>query len=96
MNASDRLLTDKPARLQTTHWSVALRATQSQLPGSHTALALTLQGKGFPIRLFQARSGITIRTREGKTFATWNVYFQTSIEPCRFRGQTGSASETKC
>ncbi|MGA8478462.1 MAG: hypothetical protein WB696_10935, partial [Chthoniobacterales bacterium] len=57
MNPNDTLAPDKPARFQTTRWSVVLRAAQSQLPDSHAALADLYRIYWYPLYAFVRRRG---------------------------------------
>src|SRR5260221_1801588 len=57
MNASDTLALDTPARFQTTRWTVVLRAAQSQLPDSRTALADLYRIYWYPLYAFVRRRG---------------------------------------
>jgi DNA-directed RNA polymerase specialized sigma24 family protein len=57
MNRYDRLLIGKSERFETTHWSVVLRAAQSELPGSHAALADLYRIYWHPLYAFVRRRG---------------------------------------
>jgi RNA polymerase sigma-70 factor (ECF subfamily) len=57
MNRYDRLLIGKSERFETTHWSVVLRAAQSELPGSHAALADLYRIYWYPLYAFVRRRG---------------------------------------
>jgi RNA polymerase sigma-70 factor (ECF subfamily) len=57
MNRDDRLATGKSERFQTTHWSVVLRAAQSQSPGSHVALADLYRIYWYPLYAFVRHRG---------------------------------------
>jgi len=59
MNSSNILVTDSPRRFQTTHWSVVLRAAQSQLPDSRAALADLYRIYWYPLYAFVRRRGYT-------------------------------------
>src|SRR5258707_3332310 len=57
MNSCNILVTDSPRRFQTAHWSVVLRAAQSQLPDSHAALADLYRIYWYPLYAFVRRRG---------------------------------------
>jgi RNA polymerase sigma factor (sigma-70 family) len=57
MNRSDRLAIGKSERFETTHWSVVLRAAQSQSPSSHAAFADLYRIYWYPLYAFVRRRG---------------------------------------
>jgi len=57
MNRKDCLVIGKSEHFQTTHWSVVLRAAQSQLPGSRAAFADLYRIYWYPLYAFVRRRG---------------------------------------